>query len=110
MSEPRKKIQKVSHSNTTDRESEKKKTELMLSEPSFAQSKMACSCGQWQCVGEFHTITLSDDGVVHSFGRNKDGELGLGHDNNISLPTPIPNLPKINMISCGWNSTVCVIR
>ena len=27
---------------------------------------------------------------------------------NVSLPTPISNLPKINMISCGSNFTVCV--
>ena len=55
-----------------------------------------------------HTITLSDDGTTHSFGRNAEGALGLGHDNDVSLPTPIPNLPKINMISCGRNFTVCV--
>ena len=60
------------------------------------------------CVGSYHTITLSDDGIVHSFGRNNYGELGLGHNNNVSLPTPIPNLPKINMVSCGAYFTVCV--
>ena len=55
--------------------------------------------------GEYHTITLSNDGTLHSFGNNS---LGLGHNNDISVPTPIPNLPKINMISCGWNFIVCV--
>ena len=63
---------------------------------------MACVCG---C---HHTITLSDDGTAHSFGSNGEGALGLGHNNDVLLPTPIPNLPKINMISCGWNFTVCV--
>ena len=63
---------------------------------------MACACGYE------HTITLSDDGTAHSFGSNAKGALGLGHNNDVSLPTPIPNLPKINMISCGWNFTVCV--
>ena len=58
--------------------------------------------------GYEHTITLSDDGTVHSFGRNHYGELGLGHNKNVLLPTPIPNLPKINMISCGYQFTVCV--
>ena len=56
---------------------------------------MACA------FGTAYTITLSDDGIVHSFGRNEEGELGLGHTNDVSLPTPIPNLPQINMISCG---------
>ena len=40
---------------------------------------MACACGYE------HTITLSDDGVTHSFGRNKEGPLGLGHDNDVLL-------------------------
>ena len=54
------------------------------------------------------TITLSDDGTAHSFGRNEEGALGLGHNNDVSLPTPIPNLPQINLVSCGLNFTVCV--
>ena len=63
---------------------------------------MACACGHE------HTISLSDDGTAYSFGRNDEGALGLGHNKNVSLPTPIPNLPKINMISCGFYFTVCV--
>ena len=57
--------------------------------------------------GASHTITLSNDGTLYSF-RYRGGQLGLGHNNDVSLPTPIPNLPKINMISCGGNFTVCV--
>ena len=63
---------------------------------------MACACGYE------HTITFSDDGTAYSFGRNNKGQLGLGQNKNVSLPTPIPNLPKINQISCGGNFTVCV--
>ena len=64
---------------------------------------MACGSGQ------SHTITLSDDGTAHSFGRNNVGQLGLGpKQNHVSVPTPIPNLPKINMISCGGYFTICV--
>ena len=58
--------------------------------------------------GSFHTLTLSNDGTIHSFGRNEKGQLGLGHNNDVSLPTPIPNLPQINRISCGSNFTVCL--
>ena len=100
--EPRKKIQKVTHSNMIDRKSVTiMKSELML-KPSFVHSVSACACGP------YHTITLSNDGTAHSFGRNNEGALGLGHPQNLSHPTPIPNLPKINVISCGWNFTVCV--
>ena len=60
------------------------------------------------CCGKYHTITLSNDGTIHSFGKNDQGQLGLGHNNGVSLPTPIPNLLKINMISCGFYFTVCV--
>ena len=63
---------------------------------------MACACGYE------HTITISGDGTAHSFGRNYEGELGLGHNDDVSLPTPIPNLPKISNISCGFNFSICV--
>ena len=60
------------------------------------------------CCGSSHTITLSNDGTLHSFGYNQYGQLGLGHDDHVSVPTPIPNLPKINIIACGAYFTVCV--
>ena len=63
---------------------------------------MLCACGNG------HTVVVSDDGEVHSFGYNNNGQLGLGHKNNVSLPTPIPNLPKIMEISCGFHFTVCI--
>ena len=59
------------------------------------------------CCGLSHTITLSNDGTLHSFGKNVVGQLGLGHNNDVSLPTPIPNLPQIKMISCGAFFTIC---
>ena len=62
------------------------------------------------CCGTYHTITVSNDGTLHSFGKNSEGQLGLGHNNHVSLPTPIPNLPKISLISCGSHFTVCVDR
>ena len=59
--------------------------------------------------GSFNTITLSNDGTLHSFGYNQQGQLGLGSFKFcVSLPTPIPNLPKIKMISCGSRFTFCV--
>ena len=62
---------------------------------------------KWHAQVVLSTITLSDDGTAHSFGRNFGGTQGLGHNNDVSLPTPIPNLPKINLVSCGALFTVC---
>ena len=71
--------------------------------------KMACANG-----GQ-HTIILSDDGTVHTFGHNCSGQLGLGSNKfvpnamaTMPLPTPIPTLSKIKQISCGYYFTVCV--
>ena len=58
--------------------------------------------------GNYHTVVVSNYGEVHSLGKNTNGQLGLGHYNNVSLPAPIPNLPKIMEISCGYEFTVCI--
>ena len=55
---------------------------------------MACASG------EFHTVTLSDEGVVRSFGRN--------NYDDVSLPRPIPNLPQIMKVACGVDFTICI--
>ncbi|CAB3366826.1 Hypothetical predicted protein [Cloeon dipterum] len=39
--------------------------------------------------GLFHTLTLTSDGQVFSFGSNYFGELGLGHHEDKSLPTKV---------------------
>ena len=58
--------------------------------------------------GEWHTITLSYRGVVHAFGQNVNGQLGLLYCSSVTLPTRIPILPKIKQIACGAFFTVCV--
>ena len=63
---------------------------------------------QHELVAEHITITLSNDGTLYSFGKNRQRQLGFGHNNHVSLPTPIPNLPKISQVSCGLNFAVCV--
>ena len=59
-------------------------------------------------TGSHHTIALSDDGSLHSFGDNIFGQLGLGHTSRVSVPSQIPNIPKICMVSCGSGFAVCV--
>ena len=58
--------------------------------------------------GSFHTVTLSDDNTVYSFGCNSFGQLGLKHNEDVSEPSAILFLPKIVVLSCGSNFTVCI--
>jgi len=63
--------------------------------------------------GEYHTVLLSDDGRIWTFGRNKYGQLGHGDNEDRNVPTEIQRgeygLHKDNNIlgvSCGANYTV----
>jgi alpha-tubulin suppressor-like RCC1 family protein len=47
-----------------------------------------------------HSLLLNSEGQVFGFGYNEMGQLGLGHEENISTPTLI-NLPNIIAISTG---------
>lgn len=59
------------------------------------------------CVGWNHTICLSDESIVHSFGANFDGQLGYSTTKDY-VPRAITSLPLIKEISCAYNFTVCV--
>ena len=54
------------------------------------------------------TLTLSDDGVVYSFGRGNEKQLGFAQTDDVPFPTPISNLPKIQQVSCGYKFSICV--
>ena len=58
-------------------------------------------------IGESHSITVSNEGIAYSFGYNRNGELGYEMV-NVLKPTVIPNLPKIEMVSCGGYFTALV--
>ena len=42
--------------------------------------------------GTAQTFVLDDCGVVHAFGENAQGQLGLGHTRNVNIPTPVVSL------------------
>ena len=97
---PSKKFPKVTLSNTVARGSVAKLERQVILEESFAQTKIAC--------GDGHTITLSDDGTLHSFGfgsygNNEFGQCGLGHfDSPQIAPNLILNSPSnIVRFVCG---------
>ena len=43
------------------------------------------------------------------FGSNTDGQLGLGHNNNIYIPTLVPDFDNIVQIACGV-SPYCIFN
>ena len=76
---------------------------------------MAC------CVGEKHTVCLSDEGIVHTFGHVDYGQLGQGDsvwsNRGGILPSQVTRFyikdqffpfPIIKQISCGAFFTICL--
>uniref|UniRef100_A0A7S4PM21 SAM domain-containing protein n=1 Tax=Guillardia theta TaxID=55529 RepID=A0A7S4PM21_GUITH len=43
-------------------------------------------------MGDWHCIAITNKKKVYSWGKNKYGQLGLGHTNNVPLPTGILSL------------------
>lgn len=58
--------------------------------------------------GYLHTVCLSDEGTVYSFGFNQYGQLGDESTKNSSVPRAISKLSKIIQISCGAYFTICL--
>lgn len=54
---------------------------------------------------EGHVLALLDDGTVHAWGGNEDGELGDGSTTPRSVPKPVPGLTGIKAVAAGgWHS------
>ena len=62
--------------------------------------------------GNHHSFYISQQGQVYGFGLNNHGQLGIGHKENVSLPTHIPELDdkNITIIAGGeHHSIACTI-
>ena len=68
--------------------------------PRLVQSLYGKKIRQVAC-GRSHTLACDEDGQVYSFGQNKFGELGQGHDKEVFEPLPISNLTNICKVVCG---------
>lgn len=61
----------------------------------------AASCGNG------YTMIMDSNNSVWAFGRNTDGELGLGDIRERLIPTPLSNI-KAKAVSCGKGHTMII--
>eukprot|EP00298_Acanthocystis_sp_HF-20_P013103 c20209_g1_i1.p1 GENE.c20209_g1_i1~~c20209_g1_i1.p1 ORF type:complete len:493 (+),score=195.51 c20209_g1_i1:38-1516(+) len=58
-------------------------------------------------AGGTHSLILTNDGDVYSFGNNAHGQLCNGNQGGSqTLPAKIKNLPPIGSIAAGWGQTI----
>ena len=77
-----------------------------LSHTSIPQKVDLPPCTQISC-GDNHTICLNESGEVYSFGRNDNGQLGLGNNESYYSPQLISSLKDVEFIECGGYHTFC---
>ncbi|CAM6119340.1 unnamed protein product [Calypogeia fissa] len=60
--------------------------------------------------GDSHCLAITADGDVHSWGRNQNGQLGLGHDEDVLVPRKVSAFEGIavKMLAAGAEHTAAV--
>ena len=60
--------------------------------------------------GYKHSLLLTLEGRIYSFGDNYYGQMGLNKDSDstIDVPTLIPDIPKMQRIECGRYHSMCI--
>eukprot|EP01132_Coremiostelium_polycephalum_P009133 gene9133-11190_t len=76
--------------------------------PKVVQALSRFHITQVQC-GEKHTICLTKNGKVYTWGTSEYGQLGLGDTNIHSAPTIVSSLEKYNVIQVASGSTHCAV-
>lgn len=61
-------------------------------------------------AGEQFTIALTSNGDVYTWGRGREGQLGLGGRENVSVPTRVDALAHevVTQIGAGWQHALCL--
>jgi len=63
------------------------------------------------CCGGYHTLALTNDRRIYSWGRGDFGQLGLGHDNNETEPKLIETLvnQQVSSLAAGENHSLATL-
>ncbi|CAK4648197.1 unnamed protein product [Aphanomyces euteiches] len=61
-------------------------------------------------AGDYHSAALTASGEVYTWGAGKDGQLGLGTNDDRNVPRKIAELDgiKIVQVACGGGHTACI--
>ena len=63
--------------------------------------------------GDAHVVALADDGEVYTWGCGQYGRLGLGTEDDMAIPEPMPLPPNCNeivAIKCGLDNTLILTK
>ena len=63
--------------------------------------------------GDAHVVALADDGEVYTWGCGQYGRLGLGTEDDVAVPEPMPLPPNCNeiiAIKCGLDNTLILTK
>jgi Regulator of chromosome condensation (RCC1) repeat len=61
--------------------------------------------------GMDHTAIVTRDGTLYTFGLSNDGRLGREIvAENARRPEPVPNLPPVVLVSCGFSHTAVITK
>ena len=62
--------------------------------------------------GRQHTVAVADNGSLFTWGKNSNGQCGLGHTSNVSSPCSVLSLlhadVRVHVAAAGAAHTVCV--
>lgn len=74
---------------------------------SLEDKKVTLVAGGWR-----HSLACTDTGLLYSWGWNKFGQLGLGHNDDTHTPCEVKlsDNDKIENIASGWRHTLAISK
>ena len=60
-------------------------------------------------AGDWHSLVLKWNGTILAFGKNNDGQLGIGNTSDTSKPSLVSNIISATSIACGSAFSMAVL-